>query len=147
MTAGIPGTGISVIFYLVSIVMMLVYEGLTTSKKRPANTISRTVGLQFKIVLWSAVSLWLWGWIASYLLVHLADFVNKSLSLNGRFHWPIHPLLIALAVWLVVTISVEAAGFFLNRLSGDIGHHGKHAVGKSSYKRYPTQLSILSTRK
>jgi len=115
MTAGIPGTGISVIFYLVSILIMFLCEGLSRSQKRQGSDKDRILWLELKIVLCSVFSLWLTDWLMNYLLIPLADITNKSLSMIGRFHLPLHPLLIGLCLWLMLTVSLEVTAFLMRR--------------------------------
>ena len=115
MTAGIPGTGISVIFYVVSILIMFLREGLSWSQKRQGSDKGRILWLELKIVLCSAFSLWLTDSLMNDLLIPLADMTNKSLSMIGRFHLPLHPLLIGLCLWLMLTMSIEVTAFLMRR--------------------------------
>lgn len=115
MTAGIPGTGLSVIFYVVSILIMFLREGLSWSQKRQGSEKGRILWLELIIVLCSVFSLWLTDSLMNYLLIPLADMTNKSLSMIGRFHLPLHPLLIGLCLWLMLTISIEVTAFLMRR--------------------------------
>lgn len=115
MTAGIPGTGLSVIFYVVSILIMFLREGLSWSQKRQGCDKGRILWLEVIIVLCSVFSLWLTDSLMNYLLIPLADMTNKSLSMIGRFHLPLHPLLIGLCLWLMLTVSIEVTAFLMRR--------------------------------
>ena len=114
MTAGIPGTGISVIFYVVSIFIMSLREGLSWSQKRQGSEKGQILWLELKIVVCSVFSLSLTDWLMNYLLIPLADMTNKSLSMIGRF-LPLHPLLIGLCLWLILAMAIELASLFTRK--------------------------------
>ena len=56
MTVGIPGTGISLFFYLISVFVMLLYEVVNKARQRSGVTTRRIAKLQIKIFAGAALS-------------------------------------------------------------------------------------------
>ncbi len=88
MNAGLPGTGIGGLFYLLSALWMPIREmGLMLSKRSPSKR-WRLILLQFTIAVGILGGIWLTGWLLGSLLIsyqtHASDQVSSSGSISGQ---------------------------------------------------------------
>ena len=111
MLAGIPGTGVSVFFYLLSVCAILLTELVNRARQRGDNAKRRVAWLQLKILVGGALTIGLTMWGYGYLISELAGVIVPLFNPLVRLHSPLHAALIGPCVMLAVIASVEIASF------------------------------------
>lgn len=115
MSAGIPGTGISVFFYVLSVLVM-VLRAMKGTHQRKNTEKWKIVRLQLRILGGAALSVGLTAWFTGCVLTEIFGLINGSIDLFGAF--PIS--LVSPGLMLIVILSVEVLSL-LTRKKGTLG--------------------------
>lgn len=113
MTAGLPGTGIGGIFYLLSALLMPVHEFFALLSGRRNLKRWRTALKQAAIASIILIGMWLTGWFLGYLL-HLAG-TNNTIVSSGKTSNLIRAVTVSLSLVTLaaVLIGVQALSIFV----------------------------------
>jgi hypothetical protein len=110
MIAGLPGTGIGGLFYLLSTVLMPFREFYLTCQGKSSIKQWKVVGLQMSLAFGVVVSFWITGTVLGHVLP-----VSARLKLHGA-HWfnifYIKAFMISVGVLFGVLLAVEIVGLF-----------------------------------
>ncbi|MEI7999204.1 MAG: hypothetical protein WCH62_06845 [Candidatus Omnitrophota bacterium] len=111
MVAGIPGTGIGGIFYLISALCMPLRE--ITKVARGKSSIRRWKFIMMQLGLASGVicGFWITGWVLTMVLPHQTHKIFTSLSTANVLK--IKPIVVSITVLIVVLLTAEFLGLIL----------------------------------
>ena len=121
MTAGLPGTGIGGIFYLLSAFLMPFVEIVNTLRGRSSLRRWRVVAQQFGILLGIASAFWGTGWVLKASLKRLSTATASSLphlsqaAQGASNFFRLSPLFVSLGALAAVIIFLSIANYLLDR--------------------------------
>lgn len=120
MIAGIPGTGIGGLFYLIIALWMPIRELYCKVFKRSSLERWHIVRRHIFITLWLIMGMWATGELLGLLLLHLG--MNGSHRSHNFLH--VRPFLLTLATLTFVYLAVHAIRFYIS----DIDKKAKDAA-------------------
>jgi hypothetical protein len=115
MVAGIPGTGIGGLFYLLSVLFMPFRE--VTKLVRGKSNLKRWkfIVMQFGLASGIIVGFWITGLILAYLIPEKAHLFMKQTAWGNVLK--VKPFVISISVLSAVIIAVEILRFFIPKPS------------------------------
>jgi hypothetical protein len=108
MTAGLPGTGIGGLFYLISALFMPLRELVLTARGQSSLERWRRVAIQTIIALGIILGIWLMGWALGYVIA-----IASASMHNFGAHWVLTPVNVIRLAPVVIT-SLTLAGVLLS---------------------------------
>ena len=108
MTAGLPGTGIGGIFYLISALLMPIREIYLTCRGKSNRKRWKVVGLQMSLALGVIGGFWVTGWVLSRILAITKINFNGSHNMSNILC--VKPFVISICVLLIVLLGIEMIG-------------------------------------
>lgn len=115
MIAGVPGTGLGGVFYLLCALCMPLYETARILRGR-SDTRWGVVAMQFGLAVGIFGGMWLTGWLLGLVLIDVADIMEIS---PGQSRWlgifSIAPFVIAVVVLGTLLLAVEWLHIALRR--------------------------------
>lgn len=118
MTAGIPGTGIGGMFYLISALLMPVHEFsiFLFRRRRSSKKRWRTAFKQAGNALGVIIGIWITGWILLHLIIHPVAKSNLGTLNNGNISniIQIGAVYFSLINLAFVIFGVNILGFIIN---------------------------------
>ena len=116
MTAGLPGTGIGGIFYLLSAFLMPIQELRHTFYGRSNKRRWKFVGIQLALSSGIMGGFWLMGWFLGLVLrgKTLLGPGHSAHSILSSNIFKIQPVVISLMTLLLVLLSVQILNFFIS---------------------------------
>lgn len=107
MTAGIPGTGISVLFYLLSMMVMFVDSSLSVMRTGSHAGKRKIAKRQLGILGGATVAFCLTSWLLHWMLIRFQSVNLLSFRRVDNWALPLHPWLIGISILMVLLLVVE----------------------------------------
>lgn len=119
MIAGLPGIGISGIFYLVCAVLMPIVEVMNTLQRRSSKKRWKTVGIQFSLCWAIITGSWGTGLMVGAFIHHIPYYASKVASHSTNIYqtnvFRMQPLVISLVTLCAVIASMRIINYFRDR--------------------------------
>jgi hypothetical protein len=116
MTAGLPGTGIGGLYYLISALFMPLRELVLTARGQSSLERWRIVATQTIIALGIILGIWLMGWALGYVFAIASELMHNSGARQVRLLTPVNVIRLAPLVITTLTLAGVLLSVHLLRL-------------------------------